>query len=668
MHKETISTKVQSQLDKKAVSVIRSLILDGTRKANSGHPGGAMSSTDFAYVLFKNFLKYSPDNPNWFNRDRFILSAGHESMLLYSLLTLIGYLSVDDLKKFRQYKSLTPGHPENTLTPGVEATSGPLGQGISMGVGMAIAEIILRNMLGANIVNHFTYVLVGDGDLQEPVSLGSSAIAGHLGLGKLIVFYDKNDIQISGATGRADSSDIAGIFKSMGWHVIKIDGHNHKEISDGIRSARNEIEKPSLIIGKTTMGKGLATKEGEASTHGAPLPPEEIAATKEKLGLSPDENFYLPNDVLQHFRTRFPVLKIKEEQWNDTVNFKLKTDEDFKNLWDLIIYNKIPANLKFPEFSIEENIATRAAFGKTLEVLADQIPNIVGGSADLEPSNSTKGFAKKAGDFNKSNYFGRNFAFGVREFPMGAILNGMALHGGLKPFGATFLVFSDYERPALRLSAMQKLPVLHVFTHDSFYVGEDGPTHQPVEHLASLRAIPELLVIRPADATETVEAMKIALEQKDRPIALVLTRQSLPVIDRNTYSSADNLKYGAYILKDSINTPDVIIIATGSEVHLALETAEKLNNHSVRVVSMPSVELFEKQDEEYKNKILPPAVTNRVIIEAGSTFGWYKYAGDNGIVYGIDHYGDSAPASALKKAYGFTADNLADIINSNFFN
>ena len=667
MHKETISTKVQSQLDKKAVSVIRSLILDGTRKANSGHPGGAMSSTDFAYVLFKNFLKYSPDNPNWFNRDRFILSAGHESMLLYSLLTLIGYLSVDDLKKFRQYKSLTPGHPENTLTPGVEATSGPLGQGISMGVGMAIAEIILRNMLGANIVNHFTYVLVGDGDLQEPVSLGSSAIAGHLGLGKLIVFYDKNDIQISGATGRADSSDIAGIFKSMGWHVIKIDGHNHKEISDGIRSARNEIEKPSLIIGKTTMGKGLATKEGEASTHGAPLPPEEIAATKEKLGLSPDENFYLPNDVLQHFRTRFPVLKIKEEQWNDTVNFKLKTDEDFKNLWDLIIYNKIPANLKFPEFSIEENIATRAAFGKTLEVLADQIPNIVGGSADLEPSNSTKGFAKKAGDFNKSNYFGRNFAFGVREFPMGAILNGMALHGGLKPFGATFLVFSDYERPALRLSAMQKLPVLHVFTHDSFYVGEDGPTHQPVEHLASLRAIPELLVIRPADATETVEAMKIALEQKDRPIALVLTRQSLPVIDRNTYSSADNLKYGAYILKDSINTPDVIIIATGSEVHLALETAEKLNNHSVRVVSMPSVELFEKQDEEYKNKILPPAVTNRVIIEAGSTFGWYKYAGDNGIVYGIDHYGDSAPASALKKAYGFTADNLADIINSNFF-
>lgn len=667
MHKETISTKVQSQLDKKAVSVIRSLILDGTRKANSGHPGGAMSSTDFAYVLFKNFLKYSPDNPNWFNRDRFILSAGHESMLLYSLLTLIGYLSVDDLKKFRQYKSLTPGHPENTLTPGVEATSGPLGQGISMGVGMAIAEIILRNMLGANIVNHFTYVLVGDGDLQEPVSLGSSAIAGHLGLGKLIVFYDKNDIQISGATGRADSSDIAGIFKSMGWHVIKIDGHNHKEISDGIRSARNEIEKPSLIIGKTTMGKGLATKEGEASTHGAPLPPEEIAATKEKLGLSPDENFYLPNDVLQHFRTRFPVLKIKEEQWNDTVNFKLKTDEDFKNLWDLIINNKIPANLKLPEFSIEENIATRAAFGKTLEVLADQIPNIVGGSADLEPSNSTKGFAKKAGDFNKSNYFGRNFAFGVREFPMGAILNGMALHGGLKPFGATFLVFSDYERPALRLSAMQKLPVLHVFTHDSFYVGEDGPTHQPVEHLASLRAIPELLVIRPADATETVEAMKIALEQKDRPIALVLTRQSLPVIDRNTYSSADNLKYGAYILKDSINTPDVIIIATGSEVHLALETAEKLNNHSVRVVSMPSVELFEKQDEEYKNKILPPAVTNRVIIEAGSTFGWYKYAGDNGIVYGIDHYGDSAPASALKKAYGFTAGNLADIINSKFF-
>ena len=662
MNNETI-TFADLNLDDKSVSVIRGLILDGTRKANSGHPGGAMSSTDFAYILFKDFLKYSPDNAKWFNRDRFILSAGHESMLHYSLLTLIGYLSVDDLKEFRQFGSLTPGHPENILTPGIEATSGPLGQGISMGVGMAISEIILKNMLGNELINHYTYILVGDGDLQEPVSLGSSAIAGHLGLGKLIVFYDKNDIQISGSTSRADSTDVAGVFKSLGWQVINIDGHNHGEIRNAILSAQSESSKPTIIIGETTMAKGLATKEGEAGTHGSPLPPEEISATKEKFGLSTDEFFQLPDDVIEHFRTRFSELQKSEEEWNELLSTKLNSDNKFKELWELVINNKLPSNLKLPEFSSEEKIATRAAFGKVLEALAEQLPNIVGGSADLEPSNSTKAFAQKVGDFNKENYSGRNFAFGVREFPMGAILNGMALHGGLRPFGATFFVFSDYERPALRLSAMQKLPVLHVFTHDSFYVGEDGPTHQPIEHLASLRAIPELLVVRPADATETVAAIKVVLEQEDRPTALILTRQTLPVIDRNILPNADNLKYGAYIIKGGEEeSPDIIIIASGSEVHLALETAGQLSNYKVRVISMPSTELFDEQSDEYKNKILPPEVTSRLIIEAGSTFGWHKYAGTKGIVYGIDHYGNSAPAAVLQEAYGFTVENMIKII------
>ncbi len=653
----------KEKLDYKAISVIKSLILDGTRKANSGHPGGAMSSTDFVYILFKDYLKFSPENPKWFNRDRFILSAGHESMLLYSILTMIGYLTVDDLKNFRQFGSLTPGHPEVDLTPGVEATTGPLGQGISMGVGMAIAEIMLQKMLGKEIVNHFTYVLVGDGDLQEPVALGASAIAGHLGLGNLIVYYDKNDIQISGKTSRADSTNIETVFKGLGWHIININGHNHNEIKDAILLAQSKKEKPTLIIGKTIMAHGLATKEGNTETHGAPLPPEEISATKEKFGLPANKFFQLPDDIINHFRKRFPKLIKAQKEWNELLKTKLNSDNKFNRFWELVINKKLPANLKLSEFSYKEKMATRAAFGKVLDDLADQLPNFVGGSADLEPSNSTKAFAQKVGDFNKLNHSGRNIAFGVREFPMGAILNGMALHGGIRPYGATFFVFSDYERPALRLSAMQKLPVLHVFTHDSFYVGEDGPTHQPVEHLAALRSIPNLLVVRPADATETTTAMMLALEQKQRPTALILTRQTLPVIDRTKYPSADNLKYGAYIIKGNEDeTPDIIIIATGSEVHLALETAEQFPNYRIRVVNMPSMELFEEQSEEYKNKILPPEVTLRLIIEAGTTFGWHKYAGSKGIILGIDHYGNSAPAQVLQKMYGFTVENIIKTI------
>lgn len=655
-------------MDQKVVAVIKGLILDATRKANSGHPGGAMSSADMAYVLFKDFLRFSPDNPDWFNRDRFVLSAGHESMLLYSLLTLIGYLTLDDLKEFRQFGSLTPGHPEADLTPGVEATSGPLGQGVGMGGGMAIAEVLLRALLGDDVMNHYTYVLAGDGDLQEPVALGASAILGHLKIGKLIMFYDRNRIQISGPTSRADSTDIATVFRGFNWHVQEIDGHNHEQIRAAILAAREVSDRPSLIIGDTVMAKGAATREGDHETHGAPLPPEEIAATKEKLGLPPDQTFYLPEDVLDYFRQRFPELRKAEREWNTRVEEKLHSDSQFKALWEVVKEGKLPEKFDLPQFNPGDSVATRGAFGKILAALADQVPNLVGGSADLEPSNATRAFMEKVGDFGPNNPTGRNFAFGVREFPMGALLNGMALHGGLRPFGATFLVFADYERPALRLSAMQHVPVLHVFTHDSFYVGEDGPTHQPVEHLASLRAIPNFVVLRPADATETAAAMEVALAEKKRPTALILTRQKLPVLDRSQLAPADGVRRGGYIIYGKENeTPDIILIATGSEVHLALNIARELEQEfKVRVVSMPSTELFDEQPREYRHKVLPPGVEFRVALEAGVTFGWEKYTGCHGFVYGLNRFGNSAPYKKLEEAYGFTPQHLVPLIREKY--
>ena len=654
------------RLDQKAIAVIKGLILDGTRKANSGHPGGAMSSTDFAYILFKEFLQFSPDNPDWFNRDRFILSAGHESMLLYSLLALQGFLSVKELEKFRQFGSLTPGHPEIGITPGVEATTGPLGQGVGMGVGMAIANEMLKDQLGKEIIDHFTYVLAGDGDLQSPVALGAASIAGHLGLGKLIMYYDRNARQISGSIDRADSTNVAGVFRNFDWQVIEIDGHDYDAIRTAIETAQRKTSQPTLIIGETIMAYGSATREGDHETHGAPLPPEEIAATKEKLGLPKEKFFFIPDDVLVHFRTRFKELKDLENTWTKNLNIKTSSNQNFAGLWDQIINDKL-SDITMPDFPVDQQIATRAAFGKILETLVTQIPNLAGGSADLEPSNATAAFAKKVNDFTCSDRSGRNLAFGVREFPMGAILNGMALHGGLIPFGATFLVFADYERPALRLSALQKLRVLHIYSHDSFYVGEDGPTHQPIEHISSLRIIPGLTVFRPADATETIEVIKLALNQKNTPSALIFTRQKLPVLDRKKYPSATMVKKGAYIISgDENEVPDLILIATGSEVHLALETAKKFTATKVRVVSMPSMELFEEQDITYKNNVLPPEVDKRVTIEAASTFGWNKYAGTNGITYGIDHYGNSAPANVLEEVYGFTSEKLFEKIKSEY--
>ncbi|MBN2639120.1 MAG: transketolase [Bacteroidales bacterium] len=650
----------QEQMDKKTTAVIRGLIMDGTRKANSGHPGGAMSSTDMAYVLFKHHLKYDPDNTLWINRDRFVLSAGHESMLLYSLLHLQGHLSIDELMRFRQLHSLTPGHPEHGLTKGVDASTGPLGQGFGMSVGMAIAEAALAAQLGTEIIDHYTYAIAGDGDLQEPVALGAAATAGHQGLGKLIVFYDKNGAQISGSTDRADSTDLVQVFKGFGWQVIEIDGHNHAEINQAITQAQNEKDRPSLIIGHTIMAKGAAHVEGDFHTHGSPLKEEEIQATKEKLGLPSDQKFYVSDDVYRYFQSDFSEKRDIVSQWNKIVADKSESDTEFAQRINSILNGDQFENITVPEFKAGEKMATRDAFGKTLAHIAQQTPFLIGGSADLEPSNQTKAFADTVGEFTKSDRSGRNISFAVREFPMAAMVNGIALHGGFKPFGATFLVFSDYAKAAMRLSAIQELPVLFVYTHDSFYVGEDGPTHEPVEQLAGLRAIPKHIVFRPCDARETAVAMKLSMEIKNRPVSLALTRQGLPTLD--TENLYEKVKKGAYILKgEEHETPDVILIASGSEVHLALKAAEELKEMKVRVVSMPSMELFDEQPKEYKNHVLSTAAQYRVSIEALSTFGWGKYVA-NGWSFGVDHFGLSAPAEELEKEFGFTPENIARLV------
>jgi transketolase len=657
----------QPNLDQYTINVIKGLVMDATRHADSGHPGGPMSSVDFAYTVYKEFLRYSPSDPQWFNRDRFVLSAGHESMLLYSLLTLVGYLDLNDLKQFRQWGSRTPGHPESHLTPGVEATTGPLGQGFGMAVGMAVAEEILRANFGGELIDHYTYVVASDGDLQEPISMGAAALAGHWGLGKLIVFYDENEIQISGGTSRCDTTNYAKVFDGFNWHVQEIDGHDRNAIRAAIRAAQDVLDEPSLIIGHTVIAKGTATMEGLAKTHGEPLPAEEIIATKKKLGLPENQTFFLPSEVLAHFRQRHEELNAMHRAWERRLAATRRSDPDFAKRWQQFVEEKIPATLKVPSFAGKTSVATRVAFGETLKELATQLPHLVGGSADLEPSNKTDLFMKIVGDFSRENRHGRNFAFGVREFPMGTICNGIALHGGLIPFGATFLIFSDYERAALRLAALQHLRVIHEFTHDSFYLGEDGPTHQPIEQIASLRAMPNFLVIRPADATETTVAVQVALEQKTRPTAILLTRQNVPLLDRRQYPSAENLRRGAYILYGRPDeTPEVIFIATGSEVHLALAAAQQITELKIRVVNMPSWELFEEQDEAYKQMVLPPSVTTRISIEAGATFGWKRYTGTHGYELGVDHFGASGKASDLEKAYGFTVENLVRLTRERF--
>ena len=658
---DTFSDWTIEEQNQFSLAVTKGLILDMVRKANSGHSGGPMSSADFTQVLFTEYLSFNPIDSEWFNRDRFILSAGHESALIYSMLAQIGWLKIEDLQAFRQLHSKTPGHPEVEIS-GIEATTGPLGQGFGMAVGMATAESMLRSRV-SDLIDHYTYVVAGDGDFQEPIVLGAASMAGHWGLSRLIVFYDSNNAQISGNVDRFDSTNYATVFEGFGWHVQEIDGHNHEQIRQAIEKAQ-VVDRPSLIIGTTIMAKGSATMEGDYETHGAPLPHEEIKATKEKLGL-PLEPFYLPSEVIAHFQNRFEGLNKNAIIWDKKVSDSCK-DRDFKLLWDATVKDQV-GDIQFPEFQSGESLATRKAFGATLDKFAKQLPSIVGGSADLEPSNYTGNFAQTYGDFNKENRSGRNLAFGVREFPMAAAMNGIALHGGLIPFGGTFLVFADYERPALRLGAIQHCRVIHEFTHDSFWVGEDGPTHQPVEHAMGLRVIPNLNVFRPADAKETAACFKMAILEKDTPNALLLTRQGVKVLDQTMDETVENVSKGAYAVIECAN-PEIILIATGSEVGLAIEVAQSMVDKKVRVVSMPCWEVYENQSEDYKNLLIPKRGSMKVSIEAGITMGWDKYIGPNGLAIGIDHFGASAPGKDLAEEFGFTTDQVEKKIRNHLAN
>ena len=641
-----------------ALAVTKGLVMDMVRKANSGHSGGPMSSADFAHILFTEYLNFNPDDPEWFNRDRFVLSAGHESALLYAMLIQIGWLDMKDIQSFRQLHSRTPGHPEVEI-PGVEATTGPLGQGFGMAVGMATAESILRGQFtelvdnADALVGHYTYVLASDGDFQEPITLGAGSMAGHWGLSRLIVYYDSNNAQISGKVDRSDSTNYALVFEGFGWHVQEIDGHNHDQIREAIEKAQ-VVDRPSLIIGTTLMAQGSATMEGDHETHGAPLPQEEIDATKEKLGL-PEEKFYLPKVVVDYFQSRFAELRELVSKW-DKASKAAKENADFEALWEIAINGTLP-EISYPEFEPGSSLATRKAFGATLDKFAEQVPSIIGGSADLEPSNYTGNFAKRYGDFSRKNRTGRNLAFGVREFPMAAALNGMALHGGVIPFGGTFLVFADYERPALRLAAIQQCGVIHEFTHDSFYVGEDGPTHQPIEHAMALRTIPNFNVFRPADAKETSACFRLAMDQKETPNALLLTRQGVQVLELEMDSIVDGVSKGAYSVMDCEN-PELVFLATGSEVSLAINVAKSMNDKRIRIVSMPCWEIFERQSDEYKTSLIPDRGAMKISMEAGIVDGWEKYIGPNGLSIGINHFGASAPGKNLAEEFGFTAEQV----------
>ena len=658
--------ETHSEIDELCINTIRTLSMDAIQKANSGHPGAPMGLAPAAYILWKRFLNHNPKNPEWIDRDRFVLSSGHASMLLYSLLYLSGYdLSLDDIKNFRQWKSKTPGHPEFSHTPGVETTTGPLGQGVANAVGMAMAERHLAtifNRPGYEIINHYTYMICGDGDLMEGITAEASSFAGHMGLAKLICIYDDNGISIEGKTDITFTEDVALRFMAYNWHVTKVeDGNNLNDIYKAIKEARAETTKPSIIILRTNIAFGSPNKQDSAEAHGAPLGEEEIRLTKKNLGWNENVSFYVPEQVIKIFGECIDKGEKAESIWKEKFEEYCRKYPDLsKKLNDSLnndLNNDWDANL--PVFSKNEGpVATRAASGKILNAIAENIPYFIGGSADLAPSNKT--IIESSHDFQKNIFDGRNIRFGVREHAMGGIMSGIALHKGLRPYGGTFLVFADYMRPAIRLAALMKLPVIYIFTHDSIAVGEDGPTHQPVEHLASLRAIPGLTVIRPADATETIETWRLATQTTDGPVALILSRQKLPVIDRSIDSSAKNLVNGAYILSDSEGKPDIIIIATGSEVHIALEAGKilEVKGISVRVVSMPSWELFEKTSQEYKDKVLLPDVNMRIAVEAGISMGWERYVGSDGAVIGINEFGASAPGNIVMEKFGFTSENI----------
>lgn len=672
----------QLSLDELCVNTIRFLAADAIQKANSGHPGMPMGAAPMAHILWSRFLKHNPSNPDWFNRDRFVLSAGHGSMLLYALLHLTGYdLSLEEIKGFRQWGSKTPGHPERGVTPGVEITTGPLGQGFASGVGMAIAEAHLAarfNMTGLDIVDHFTYVIAGDGDLMEGVSAEAASLAGHLRLGKLICLYDDNRISLAASTDLTFTEDRASRFEGYGWHVHTVeDGNDMEAISFALESARSESWRPSLIMVRTHIGFGSPNRQDTCDAHGSPLGKDELRLSKENLGWPVEPDFFIPGEALTQFRRAVEEGQEAERSWSLLLSDYEREFPAMAEEFRSVLNGTLPLGWtdSIPDFANDpKGMATRVASGKVLNAIAPVLAQLMGGSADLNPSTNTalKGF----GDFESPGlhpldrqgavggewgYGGRNIHFGVREHAMGGILNGIAAHGGIIPFGATFLTFSDYLRPALRLAAVMELHLIHVFTHDSIAIGEDGPTHQPVEHMAALRAIPGLVVIRPCDANETAAAWQVAIERANGPTALILSRQPLPTLDRNLLASQAGLRRGGYVLADAAGgEPDVVLIATGSEVSLALGAREELMTREIRarVISMPSWELFEEQPKEYRDVVLPPRVGARLAIEAASPMGWRHYVGDGGSILAMERFGASAPGGTLLEKFGFTVENI----------
>ncbi len=656
----------ETGIDELAINTIRFLAVDGVQRAGSGHPGMPMGCAPLAYLLWTRHLRHNPSDPTWVNRDRFILSAGHGSMLLYSLLHLTGYnMPMEELMQFRQWGSKTPGHPEHFLADGIETTTGPLGQGFATGVGMAMAETFLAahfNRPGFPVLDHFIYAIVSDGDLMEGVSHEAASLAGHLGLGKLIYFYDDNEISIDGSTDLSFTEDVARRFEAYNWHVQYVDDGNDLEAIDAaILSAQEVADRPSLIGVRTVIGFGSPNKQGTSASHGEPLGEEEVALSKRNLGWPEEKQFYVPEEVAVHMREGTAERGAQlQEGWNAMLGqYRSAYPEEAARLKEWLS-GVLPEGWKeaLPVFEAGQKVATRAAGGKVLNAVASRLGFLIGGSADLTPSNKTD--VKGRTDFQKDNPSGSYFRFGVREHGMAAACNGMALYGGVRPYCGTFFIFSDYMRPALRLSALMGAPVIYVFTHDSIGIGEDGPTHQPIEQLMSLRAMPNLMLIRPCDANETVEAWRVAIEHSTGPVALLLTRQGLPTLDREKMTPASELEKGAYILSDSEGTPELILIASGSEVQHIVKAAETLRaeGRNVRVVSMPSWELFEGQPDDYQNYVFPREVTRRLAVEAGATLGWERYVGLQGRAIGIDRFGVSAPVNVVMEKFGFTADNV----------
>ena len=651
-----------------AINTVRVLAADAVQKANSGHPGMPMGAAPMGHVLWSEAMNYAPKHPEWPNRDRFILSAGHGCMLLYNFLYLTGYnITLDDLKSFRQLHSKTPGHPEYGLLEGVEVTTGPLGQGFANGVGFAIAQKFLAaryNKPGFEIFDYHIYAICSDGDLNEGVSAEAASLAGHLKLGNIIYLYDDNHISIEGDTKITFTEDVAKRFEAYDWQVqIVADGNDVQALKVAIQKAKEEKNRPSIIKVRTHIAFGSPNKVDTAGAHGSPLGEPELKLTKLNLGFDPEKSFVIPDEVASHYKKSGEKGAAKVKAWNELFQAYKKAHPDLANEYELLSSGQLPGGWKdkLPVFKVEDGkVATRQASGKVLNAIADSLPTLIGGAADLAPSTET--WLKKFEAFTPENYGGRNFHFGIREHGMGSVLNGMVLTKGIIPYGATFLIFSEYMRPPIRLAAIMKVRPIFVYTHDSIGLGEDGTTHQPVEQLVSLRSIPNIVVLRPADANETAQSWRVALEHKDGPVVIVLTRQGLPVLDQTKYGSATQLEKGAYILSDSTEKPKVILIATGSEVSLIMDAQAKLKELGIpsRVVSMPSWELFEKQDKAYKEKVLPAGIRKRLAVETGSPLGWHQYVTDEGAVIGMTRFGESGPINDLMKFFGFTVDNVVN--------